>query len=70
MINSSNPEHTTEQRTSSRHPFTLSMRDLGHVPLSTVCTPYYEPFSANNMSNSSKLDIGTFFPNQYKPCVF
>ena len=25
-------------------------------------------FSANNMS-SNKLDVGTFCPNQYKPCV-
>ena len=60
---------TAEQQPSSRYSFNLSIRDLGPVPLSTVCTPYYEPFSANNTS-SSKLDVGTFCPNQYKPCVF
>ena len=44
----SNPEpirahkHTAEQRPSSRHPFTLSIRDLGPVPLSTICNPCYE----------------------------
>ena len=56
--------------TTHRHPFNLSIRDLGPVPLSTVCTPYYEPFSANNTNNSCKLDVGTFCPNQYKPFVF
>ena len=62
-------QHIAKRQPSSWHPFDLSIRDLGHVPLSTVCTPYYKPFSANNMS-SSKLDVWTFCPNQYKPCVF
>jgi len=38
-------QHTTKQQLSSWRPFDLSIRDLGLVPLSTVCTPYYEPFS-------------------------
>ena len=59
-----------EQRPSSQHPFDLSIRDLGSFPLSPVCNPYYELFSANNMSNSHELDVGIFCPNQYKPFVF
>ena len=43
---------------------------MGPFPLSPVCNPYYKLFSANNKSNSDKLDVGTFCPNQYKPCVF
>ena len=35
-------KHTAEKRPSSRHPFAPLTRDLGHVPLSTVCNPYYE----------------------------
>ena len=35
----SNLEHIAEQRPSSRHPFDLSIRDLGHVPLSPFVTP-------------------------------
>ena len=66
----SNLEHIAEQRPSSRHPFDLSIRDLGPVPLSPVCNPYYEFFSASNTSSSNELDVGTFCPNQYKPCVF
>ena len=59
--------HIAEQHPSSQHPFDLSIRDLGHVPLSP---PYYELFSANNTSSSHELDVGTFCPNQYKPYVF
>ena len=55
----SNLEHIVEQRPSSRHPFVLSIRDLGPVPLSPVCNP----------SSSNELDVGTFCPNQYKPRV-
>jgi len=46
--NPSNPEptrthkHIAGKRPSSRHPFAPLTRDLGHVPLSTVCNPYYE----------------------------
>ena len=35
-------KHTAEKRSSSRRPFAPLTRDLGHVPLSTVCNPYYE----------------------------
>ena len=38
----SNLEHIVEQRSSSQHPFDLSIRDLGPVPLSPVYNPYYE----------------------------
>ena len=62
--------HTAEQQPSSQCPFDLSIRDLGHVPLSPVCNPYYKLFSDNNTSSSHELDVGTFCPNQYKPCVF
>ena len=37
-------KHTAKQQPSSWHPFDPFIRDLGPVPLSTVCTPYYEPF--------------------------
>jgi len=46
----SNPEpirthkHTAEKRPSPRHPFTPLTRDLGHVPLSTVCNLYYDHY--------------------------
>ena len=46
--NPSNPElikthkHTAEKRPSSRHLFAPLTRHLGHVPLSTVCNPYYK----------------------------
>jgi len=46
--NPSNPElirthkHTAGKRPSSRHPFAPLIRDLGPVPLTTVCNPYYE----------------------------
>ena len=61
--------HIAEQQPSSQRPFNHSIRDLGPVPLSPICTPYYEPFSANNTSSNHELDVGTFCPNQYKPCV-
>ena len=35
-------KHTAERQPSSRHPFTLSTRDLGPIPLSPVCNPYYK----------------------------
>ena len=66
----SNLEHIVEQKPSSQHPFDLSIRDLGPIPLSPICNPYYELFSYNNMSSSHELDVGTFCLNQYKPCVF
>ena len=59
-----------EQQPSSQHPFDLSIRDLGSFPLSPVCNLYYESFCANNTSSSHELNVGTFCPNQYKPCVF
>ena len=62
--------HTAEQQPSSQHPFDLSIRGLGSVPLSPVCNPYYELFSVNNTSSNHKLDVGTFRLNQYKPYVF
>ena len=62
-------QHTAKQQLSSWHPFDLSIRDLGPVSLSTVCTPYYEPFFGTNNTSSSTLDVGTFCPNQYKPYV-
>ena len=62
--------HIAEQQPSSQHPFDLFIRDLGLVPLSSICNPYDELFGANNMSNNHELDVGTFYPNQYKPCVF
>ena len=62
--------YIAEQRPSSQQSFDLSIRDLGSFPLSPVCNPYYELFSANNTSSSHELDVGTFRPNQYKPCVF
>ena len=37
--------HTAEQQPSSQYSFDLSIRDLGPVPLSTIYTAYYEPFS-------------------------
>ena len=46
--NPSNPEptrthkHTAGKQPSSRHWFAPLTRDLGPVPLSTVCNPYYE----------------------------
>ena len=49
-------QHTTKQQLSSWRPFDLSIRDLGHVPLSTACTPYYEPFSSTNNMSNNKLD--------------
>ena len=76
IANSSNLEptrtqhkHKAEQQSSSRHLFTLSIRDLGPIPLSPVCNPYYKLFSASNMSNSNELDVGIFHLNQYKPRV-
>ena len=54
--------HIAEQRPSSQHPFDISIRDLRSIPLSSVCNPYYELFSANNMS-SHKIDVGTFCLN-------
>ena len=66
----SNLEHIAEQRLSSRHPLYRSIRNLGPIPLLPICNPYYELFSANNTSSSHKLEVGTFYPNQYKPCVF
>ena len=51
--------HTVKLCRTSRHPFNPSIRDLGPVPLSIVCTPYW---GANNTS-SNKLDVGTFVPN-------
>ena len=66
----SNLEHIAEQRPSSRHLFDLSIRDLRPIPLSPVCNPYYELFSANNTSSSHELDVGALCPNQYKSCVF
>ena len=65
----SNLEHIAEQRPSSRYPFVLSTRDLGPVPLSPVCNPYYKLFNASNTSSNNELDVGTFHPNQYKPHV-
>ena len=47
-LNPSDPEpirvhkHTAGKRPSSRHPFVPLTRDLGLVPLSTVCNPCYE----------------------------
>ena len=51
-------QHTVKQQPSSWHPFD-HFRDLGPVPLSTVCTPYYESFFGTNNTSSSKLDVGT-----------
>ena len=62
--------HILKQQPSAQHPFDLSIRDLGHFPLSPVCNPNYELFGANNTSSSHKLDVGSFCPNQYKPSVF
>ena len=62
-------QHIAKQQPSSWHPFDPSIRDLGPVPLLTVCTPYYEPFFGANNTSSSRLDIGTFCLNQYKPCA-
>ena len=59
----SNLKHIADQRPSSRHPFVLSTRDLGLVPLSPICNPYYELFSASKTNSSNKLDVGTFCPN-------
>ena len=59
----SNLEQIAEQRPSSRYPFVLFTRDLGPVPLSPVCNPYYELFGASNTGNSHELDVGTFCPN-------
>ena len=36
-----------------------------HFPLSHVCNSYCKPSAGN--TSSSKLDVGTFRPNQYKP---
>ena len=58
-----NLEYIAEQRPSSRYPFALSTRDLGPVPLSPICNPYYKLFCASNMSSRHKLDVGTFCPN-------
>ena len=58
----SNLEHIAKQRPSSRHPFDLSIRDLGPVPLSPICNPYYELFSANNMSNSHETGRRDILP--------
>ena len=46
--NLSNPEpirthkHIVEKRPSSQHPFAPLTRDLGYVPLATICNPYHE----------------------------
>ena len=46
--NPSNPEpirthkHTARKQTSSHHLFAPLIRDLGPVPLSTICNPYYK----------------------------
>ena len=61
-------QYTAKQQPSTWRPFDLSIRDLGPVPLSTICTPYYEPFSVLK-HEQHKLDVGTFCLNQYKPCV-
>ena len=34
-------KHIARKRPSSRHPFVPLTRDLGPVPLSTICNPYY-----------------------------
>ena len=36
--------HTAKSPLGPWHPFVPSIRDLGPIPLSTVCTPYYEPY--------------------------
>ena len=36
--------HTAKSPPGPWHPFDPSIRDLGPVPLSTVCTPYYETY--------------------------
>ena len=62
-------EHDTSTRLSSDRALStrsfLSPETWDHFPLSPVCNPYCKP-SAGNTSNS-KLDVGTFRPNQYKP---
>ena len=37
-------QHTAKQQPSSWRPFDIFVRDLGHISLLTVYTPYYEPF--------------------------
>ena len=39
------PQHAVKQQSSSWRPFDPFTRDLRPVPLSSVCTPYYELFS-------------------------
>ena len=43
----------------------LPLETWDHFPLSPVCNPYCKPSAGN--TGSSKLDVGTFRPNQYKP---
>ena len=58
-----NTSRIAEQQPSSQSAVNLSIRDLRPIPLSSICNPYYELFSANNMSSSHELDIGTFCLN-------
>ena len=62
-------EHDTSTRPSgdralSTHSF-LSPETWDPFPLSSICNPYCKPSAGN--TSSSKLDIGTFRLNQYKP---
>jgi len=43
----------------------LSSKTWDYFPLSRVCNPYCKPSAGN--TRSSKLDVWTFRPNQYKP---
>ena len=62
-------EHDTSTRLSGKR--ALSTRSLlppetwDPLPLSFVCNPYCKPSAGN--TSSSKLDVVTFCPNQYKP---
>ena len=62
-------EHDTSTRLSSDRALStrsfLSPETWDPFPLSPVCNPYCK-LSAGNTS-SSKLDVGMFRPNQYKP---
>ena len=62
-------EHDTSTRLSdkralSTHSF-LPPETWDPFPLSPVCNPYYKPSAGT--TSSSKLDVGTFCPKQYKP---
>ena len=61
--------HTAKQRPSSWHPLRPFHQRLGIFPSLDRLYPLLRTFFGTDNTSSSRLGVGTFSLNQYKPCV-